>query len=34
VHEDVEALVAAGLLMRDEAGLRIGYDEIRTSIVV
>ena len=34
VHEDVEALVAAGLMMRDEAGLRIGYDEIRTSIVV
>ncbi len=34
VHEDVEALVAAGLMVRDEAGLRIGYDEIRTSIVV
>mgnify|MGYP000703417998 CR=1 FL=1 len=29
-----EALVAAGLLVRDETGLRIGYDEIRTSIAV
>jgi predicted transcriptional regulator len=34
VHEDVEALAAAGLLTRDAAGLRIGYDEIRTKIVV
>lgn len=34
VHEDVEALVAAGLMVRDETWLRIGHDEIRTSIVV
>lgn len=34
VHEDVEALVAAGLMVRDETGWRIGHDEIRTSIVV
>jgi predicted transcriptional regulator len=34
VHEDVEALGVAGLLTRDAAGLRIGYDEIRTSIAV
>jgi predicted transcriptional regulator len=34
VHEDVEALTAAGLLTRDEAGLRTSYDEIRTTIAV
>jgi predicted transcriptional regulator len=34
VHEDVEALAGAGLLARDELGLRTEYDEIRASIVV
>ncbi len=34
VHEDVEALVAAGLVTRDQAGLWLGYDEIRASIAV
>ena len=29
VHEDVEALVAAGLLDRSDAGLRADYDAIR-----
>jgi predicted transcriptional regulator len=32
VHEDVEALVAAGLLLRDEAGLRAEYDTIQIAI--
>ena len=32
VHEDVEALAAAGLLTRDEFGLRTGYAEIRATI--
>lgn len=34
VHEDVEALAESGLLTRDEAGLRTGYDEIRATIAV
>jgi predicted transcriptional regulator len=34
VHEDVEALLAAGLLERDEAGLHADYDEIRTVIAM
>jgi predicted transcriptional regulator len=34
VHEDVEALAASGLLVRDEFGLRTECDEIRTSIMV
>jgi predicted transcriptional regulator len=34
VHQDVEALAAAGLLTRDEAGLRTGYDEIHATIAV
>jgi predicted transcriptional regulator len=34
VHEDVEALAAAGLVERDEAGLRADYDEIRTVIAL
>jgi hypothetical protein len=34
VHEDLEALAAAGLLTRGEAGLRTGYDEIRATIAV
>lgn len=34
VHEDVEALAASGLLVRDEFGLRTECDEIRTSIAV
>jgi predicted transcriptional regulator len=34
VHEDVEALVAAGLLTRDDTGLRAGYDEIWARIAV
>lgn len=34
VHEDVEALAASGLLVRDELGLRTECDEIRTSIAV
>jgi predicted transcriptional regulator len=32
VHEDVEALVAAGLIDRSDAGLTAGYGEIRASI--
>jgi predicted transcriptional regulator len=32
VHEDVEALSAAGLIDRDEEGLRAEYDEIETKI--
>lgn len=34
VHEDVEALTAAGLIERDKAGLRADYDEIRTIIAI
>lgn len=34
VHEDVEALTAAGLIERDETGLRAEYDEIRTVIAI
>ncbi len=34
VHEDVEALAESGLLVRDDAGLRTGYDEIRATIAV
>lgn len=34
VHEDVEALVVAGLVERDGNGLRAEYDEIRTVIAV
>lgn len=34
VHEDVEALVAAGLVERSEAGLSAEYDEIRTRIAL
>lgn len=29
VHEDVEALVSAGLMERDAAGLRADYDSVR-----
>jgi len=32
VHEDVEALVAAGLLDRDESGLRAEYDAIQIAM--
>jgi predicted transcriptional regulator len=32
VHEDVEALTAAGLLDRNEAGLRADYDAIRIAM--
>lgn len=32
VHEDVETLVAAGLLDRNEAGLRAEYDSIQIAI--
>jgi predicted transcriptional regulator len=34
VHEDVEALVAAGLVNRAETGLRADYDEIRATIAL
>lgn len=34
VHEDVEALVAAGLVERSDAGLSADYDEIRTCIAL
>jgi len=34
VHEDVEALVAAGLLTRGENGLRTDYDEIHAAIAL
>lgn len=32
VHEDVEALVEAGLIDRDEAGLRAEYDAIQIAM--
>jgi predicted transcriptional regulator len=32
VHEDVEALVAAGLLDRDDEGLRAGYDSFAVTM--
>jgi predicted transcriptional regulator len=34
VHEDVEALVTAGLVERDKGGVRTEYDEIRALITV
>lgn len=34
VHEDVEALVAVGLIERSEAGLSAEYDEIRTRVAL
>lgn len=34
VHEDVEALTAAGLIERSAAGLRADYDELRTIIAL
>jgi hypothetical protein len=34
VHEDVEALAGAGLLDRDEAGLRADYDAFEVSMRV
>jgi predicted transcriptional regulator len=34
VHEDVEALESAGLIERDEDGLRADYREIRTIIAL
>jgi predicted transcriptional regulator len=34
VHEDVEILSEAGLVERDEKGIRAGYDEIRTVIAL
>jgi predicted transcriptional regulator len=34
VHEDIEALAAAGLIERGEAGLRTAYDKIRATIAV
>ncbi len=34
VHEDVEALVAAGLIERSEAGLSADYDVIQTRIAL
>jgi len=34
VHQDVEALEAAGLIARDGRGLRADYDEIRTVIAL
>lgn len=34
VHEDVEALTAAGLIDRDEEGLRAEYDEIQATIAM
>jgi predicted transcriptional regulator len=34
VHEDVEALVAAGLVERSEAGLTAEYSEIQTRIAL
>jgi len=32
VHEDVEALLAAGLLDRDDAGIRADYDTIQIAM--
>ncbi|MBV9286799.1 MAG: helix-turn-helix domain-containing protein [Hyphomicrobiales bacterium] len=34
VHEDVEALEAAGLINRDESGLRADYDAFEVSMRV
>jgi predicted transcriptional regulator len=34
VHEDVAALAGAGLIERDEAGLRADYEEIRTVLAL
>lgn len=34
VHEDVDALVAAGLLVRSDDGLRADYDRIETAIML
>ncbi len=34
VHEDVRALVAAGLMEQDSDGLRAGYDRIETAITL
>jgi predicted transcriptional regulator len=34
VHEDVEVLVAAGLIDRSDAGLSAGYGEIRATIAL
>jgi len=34
VHEDVEALAAAGLIDRNEHGLTAGYEEIRATIAM
>jgi predicted transcriptional regulator len=34
VREDVEALVAAGLIERNDKGIRADYAEIRTAIVM
>lgn len=34
VHEDVEALAAAGLLERDGRGVRVDYDEIRAAVAL
>ena len=34
VHGDVEALATAGLIDRDATGLRVQYDEIRTTVAL
>jgi predicted transcriptional regulator len=34
VHEDIEALIAAGLVERSSSGLRADYAEIRTRIAI
>ncbi len=34
VHEDVDVLVAAGLLVQDEGGLRVDYDALHLRITV
>ncbi|GAV36187.1 hypothetical protein ROTAS13_03874 [Roseomonas sp. TAS13] len=34
VHEDVEALTAAGLLDREGGGVQAPYDEIRTAVAL
>jgi predicted transcriptional regulator len=34
VHQDVEALVAAGLIDRDDHGLKAEYDRIETTITL